>query len=136
MSGCMISPPIELHHCECENFDRACCAGKDFQTASETSHIESDDCRAGSGHEDPQGGRQGKLVSPERRRRTVSTVRCRFGPERVSERRACRVLVQPRNTQRYQSRRADDEPGLLHEMRLLARQRPRFGSGRIYRLLT
>ena len=63
-------------------------------------------------------------------------MRSRLGPERVSERRACRVLGQPRNTQRYQSRRADDEPGLLHEMRLLARQRPRFESARIYRLLT
>ena len=63
-------------------------------------------------------------------------MRNRLGPERVSERRACRVLGQPRNTQRYHSRRADDEPALLHEMRLLARQRPRFGSGRIYRLLT
>ena len=29
----------------------------------------------------------------------------------------------------------DDEPGLLHEVRLLARQRTRFGSGRIYQLL-
>ena len=66
----------------------------------------------------------------------MSTVRSRLGPERVSERRACRVLGQPRNTQRYQSRRVDDEPALLHEMRSLARQRPRFGSGRIYRLLT
>ena len=63
-------------------------------------------------------------------------MRRRLGPERVSERRACRVLGQPRNTQRYQSQRADDEPGLLREMRSLARQRPRFGSGRIYRLLT
>ena len=63
-------------------------------------------------------------------------MRSRLGPGRVSERRACRVLGQPRNTQRYQSHRADDEPGLLHEMRLLARQRPRFGSGRFDRLLT
>ena len=63
-------------------------------------------------------------------------MRTRLGPERVSERRACRVLGQPRNTQRYHARREDHEPGLLHEMRLLARQRPRFGSVRIYRLLT
>ena len=63
-------------------------------------------------------------------------MRSRLGPESVSERRACRVLGQPRNTQRYQSRRTDDEPRLLKEMRLLARQRPRFGSGRIYRWLT
>ena len=63
-------------------------------------------------------------------------MRNRLGLERVSEHRACCVLGQPRNTQRYQSRRAGDERGLLREMRLLARQRPRFGSGRIYRLLT
>jgi hypothetical protein len=58
-------------------------------------------------------------------------VRSRLGPEKVSERCVCRVLGQPHNTQRYQSRRTDDEPGLFHEMRLLTRQRPRFGSGRI-----
>ncbi len=63
-------------------------------------------------------------------------MRTRLGPERVSERRACRVLRQPRNTQRYQSCRANDELSLLREMRLLARQRPRFGSGRIHQLLT
>ncbi|MDB4676923.1 DDE-type integrase/transposase/recombinase [bacterium] len=97
---------------------------------------EEDGRRAGSRYGDSQGGCQGKLVSPERRRRTVSAVRSRLGPERVSERRACRVLGQPRNTQRYQSQRVDDEPRLLRDMRLLARQRPRFGSGRIHRLLT
>ena len=56
--------------------------------------------------------------------------------ERICEHRACRFLAQPRNTQRYQSQQVDDEPALLHEMRSLARQRPRFGSGRIHRLLT
>jgi len=45
------------------------------------------------------------------------------------------VLDQPRSTQRYQSRRPDDEPRLLREMRALARQRPRFGAERIHRLL-
>ena len=63
-------------------------------------------------------------------------MRNRLGRERISERRAYRVLGQPRNAHRYQSRRVDDEPRLLREMRLLARQRPRFGSGRIYRWLT
>ncbi len=58
-----------------------------------------------------------------------------MGPGKVSERRACRVLGQPRSTQRYQLRRPDDEPRLLGDMRALARQRPRFGSKRIYRLL-
>jgi putative transposase len=62
-------------------------------------------------------------------------VRRRLGPQKVSERRACRVLDQPRNTQRYQSCRPDDEPRLLREMRALARRRPRFGAERIHRLL-
>ena len=62
-------------------------------------------------------------------------MRRRLGPEKVSERRACRVLGQPRGTQRYQSLRPDDEPKLLHEMRSLARQRPRFGAERIHKLL-
>ena len=62
-------------------------------------------------------------------------MRRHLGPEKVSERRACRVLGQPRSTQRYQSRRPDDELRLLREMRVLARQRPRFGAERIHRLL-
>ncbi len=74
-------------------------------------------------------------MSPERRRRTIAQVRRRLGPEEVSERRACRVLDQPRSTQRYQSRRPKDEPRLLREMRALARRRPRFGAERIHRLL-
>ena len=75
------------------------------------------------------------LVNPERRRRTTTEVRRRLGPQKVSERRACRVLDQPRSTQRYQLRRVDDEPRLLREMRALARQRPRFGAKRIHRVL-
>jgi len=74
-------------------------------------------------------------VSPERRRRVITEVRHRLGPDRVSERRACRVLDQPRGTQRYQARRASDEGQLLAAMRRLARQRPRFGSPRIHELL-
>lgn len=74
-------------------------------------------------------------MSPERRRRTVAEIRRRLGPERISERRACRVLGQPRNTQRYCPCRAADEERLLAEMRRIARQRPRFGSPRIHREL-
>ena len=62
-------------------------------------------------------------------------MRRRLGPQKVSERRACRVLDQPRSTQRYPLRRVDDEPRLLREMRALARQRPRFGAQRIVRVL-
>lgn len=62
----------------------------------------------------------------------MAEVRRRLGPERVSERRACRVLGQSRGTQRYARRRGADEPKLLEEMRRIARRRPRFGSPRIH----
>jgi putative transposase len=74
-------------------------------------------------------------VSPERKRRTVDEVRRRLGPEKVSERRACKVLGQPRGTQRYTKRRPADEAKLLKEMRQIALKRSRFGSPRIYRAL-
>ncbi len=75
------------------------------------------------------------MVSPERRRRTVDEVRRRLGPQNVSQRRACRVLGQPRGTQRYQSRRPADETRLLGEMRRVARRRPRFGSPRVHQTI-
>ena len=58
-----------------------------------------------------------------------------MGPDKVSQRRACRVLGQPRTTQRYQARRRADDLKLLAEMRRIARRRPRFGSPRVYRAL-
>jgi len=62
-------------------------------------------------------------------------VRRRRELQKVSERRGCRVLDPPRVTQRYPSRRLDDEPRLLREMRVLARRRPPFGAERIHRWL-
>ena len=53
----------------------------------------------------------------------------------VSERRACRVLDQPRSTQRYESSPRDDETALAKRMRELVKKRPRFGYRRIARLL-
>ena len=50
-----------------------------------------------TGQADPGGSGQGKLLSPERRRCCVVRVRQQLG---ASERRACRVLGQPRTTQR------------------------------------
>ena len=75
-------------------------------------------------------------MSPKRRRQVVDEVRRRLGPDKVSQRRACRVLDQPRSTQRYRRRRPDDEQQLLEEMRQLAAKRPRFGCPRIHELLT
>lgn len=53
----------------------------------------------------------------------------------MSERRACRVLDQPRSTQRYESEPRDDEAALTQRMLELAKQRPRFGYRRIAWLL-
>ena len=74
-------------------------------------------------------------MSPERRRRTVEKVRRRLGAERVSERRACRALAQPRSTQRYEPKRPDMDRLLLGEMRRLAEAYPRYGSERVHQLL-
>ena len=53
----------------------------------------------------------------------------------VSERRACRVLSQPRMTQRYEATRPDDEERLVDRMRKLAGKHPRYGYRRIWALL-
>ena len=51
-----------------------------------------------TGQADPGGSGRGKLLSPEGRRRCVVRVRQQLG---ASERRACRVLGQPRTTQEW-----------------------------------
>ncbi|MEO0625313.1 MAG: IS3 family transposase [Pseudomonadota bacterium] len=71
-----------------------------------------------------QEGLRGKLVSPERRRATVREVCAELG---VSERRACRVLGQPRSTQRRVLRTAEDEQRLTAEIVALAVQYGRYG---------
>jgi putative transposase len=53
----------------------------------------------------------------------------------ISERRACRVLDQPRSCQRYEAQPRDDESALVKRMLELVRQRPRFGYRRIAALL-
>ena len=84
-----------------------------------------EDCGGkGAGSFDPEGSRGGKLLSPARRRDAVEHVRRRLG---VSERRACRVLKQPRTTQRYVPRRADDEHVLTERIVNLAREYGRYG---------
>jgi putative transposase len=53
----------------------------------------------------------------------------------VSQRRACQVLDQPRGTQRYQPRRADQDQALVQDMKRLSRLHPRYGYRRIAALL-
>lgn len=54
---------------------------------------------------------------------------------RVSERRACRVVGQPRRTQQYPARRGETRDRLVRRMRRLSEQRPRYGYRRIHVLL-
>ena len=53
----------------------------------------------------------------------------------VSERRACKALGQPRSTQRYECRFAEDEPQLVNRIIELACQYGRYGYRRIHELL-
>jgi putative transposase len=63
-----------------------------------------------------------KLLSPTRRRAAVDHVRRRLG---VSERRACRVLEQPRSSQRYVSTKADKDVAVVERMVALSPGRTR-----------
>ena len=91
--------------------------------------------RPGVGSSDHQGGGPPKLVNPERRRRTVESVRGRLGHDKVWQRRACKALGQPRSTQRYQARQADMDRRLIAEMRRLSEAYPRYGSPHVHKLL-
>jgi len=53
----------------------------------------------------------------------------------VSERRACRVIGQPRSTQRYQQRPADDEELLAKRLVELASEYGRYGYRRVTAML-
>jgi putative transposase len=54
---------------------------------------------------------------------------------RVSERRVCRALEQPRSTQRYHGQEADDEEMLTDRIVALASQYGRYGYRRITAML-
>ena len=72
-------------------------------------------------------------MSPSRQRTTVEHLQQKFD---ASQRRACRVMRQPRSTQRYESKRPDDEEQrLVKRMHELVRAHPRYGYRRICALL-
>jgi putative transposase len=71
-------------------------------------------------------------VSPSRKRTAVDHLEETF---EVSERRACKVVEQPRSTQRYVFRLASDEAAVVTRMLELVRVHPRFGYRRIAALL-
>lgn len=72
------------------------------------------------------------MVSPTRRREVVVHLQAQF---ETSERRACRVIEQPRSTQRYRPETRSDEPALVRQMHELVRCHPRYGYRRVWALL-
>lgn len=53
----------------------------------------------------------------------------------ISERRACRVIGQPRSTQRYASRKPEKDGDLIERMVALSEENPRYGYRRVWALL-
>ena len=80
----------------------------------------------------PGGSGQGKLLSPERRRRCVARVRQQLG---ASERRACRVLGQSRSTQHRRRKVRADEAALRSDVVRLASRFGRYGYRRVTDML-
>jgi len=72
------------------------------------------------------------VIGPDKRRQAVEQVQEVLN---VSERRVCRVLGQPRSTQRYQKRVAEDEEILTARMVALASEYGRYGYRRITAML-
>ena len=72
------------------------------------------------------------MVSPTRRREAVEHLRTQFD---ASERRTCRVIEQPRSTQRYRPQIKRDEPALVRQMHELVRRHPRYGYRRVWAML-
>lgn len=59
-------------------------------------------------------------------------MRRRLGHEKVSERRACKALAQPRSTQRYRLKQPVKDRPLIEAMRRIVDRRPRFGCERVH----
>ena len=72
------------------------------------------------------------MISPDRKRKAVNQA---IQVLDVFERRACRVVGQPRTTQRYNKRPADDEDFLTSRIIELASQYGRYGYRRVTALL-
>lgn len=72
------------------------------------------------------------MVGPGRRREAVDHLREKFP---VSERRACRVMGQARNTQRYEAKQPMKDRRLTADIRRIALSEPRAGYRGVARLL-
>jgi transposase InsO family protein len=72
------------------------------------------------------------VVTAAQRRQAVRQLQETFG---VSQRRACRLVGQPRSTQRQRPKTSEEEERLVRRMLELVRRHPRFGYRRIGVLL-
>jgi len=72
------------------------------------------------------------MVSPTRRREEVTQVQ---EVQDLPKRRVCRILNQPRSTQRYEPRELDRDRLLVKQMHELVRQDPRYGYRRVWAML-
>jgi transposase InsO family protein len=72
------------------------------------------------------------MVSPTRRREAAEHLGKQF---EVSQRRVCRVMEQPRSTQRYESKARDDEAALVSRIHELVRSATRYGYRRVWAML-
>ena len=84
------------------------------------------------GQRHSEGGALKKVISPDRRRQAVEQVQTVMD---VSERRVCRVLGQPRSTQRYRKHMVEDEEILIARMVALASEYGRYGYRRVTAML-
>jgi transposase InsO family protein len=72
------------------------------------------------------------VVGPARRREAVAHLQQSF---EAGERRACRVVEQPRSTQRYEAKRPAKDRDLIADLRRIAGSEPRAGYRQVTRLL-
>jgi transposase InsO family protein len=64
------------------------------------------------------------MVGPARKRAAVGHLQERL---QTSERRACKVVAQPRSTQRYRGRKREKDAMLVAQLHRISRERPRAG---------
>jgi hypothetical protein len=88
--------------------------------------------RYDAGQHDPEGSQPKELLSPAKKRRAVDWVREQLS---ASERRVCRVLHQPRSTQRQEPVISEEEERLRERIVDLACSYGRYGYRRITGLL-
>ncbi len=72
------------------------------------------------------------MVSPTRRKEAVNHLQSTF---EISERRACKVVKQPRSTQRYESKKPKTDALLVTAVRRVACEEPRAGYRTVTKLL-